>query len=207
VEIGVEFDFLADMAKGPGACFRRVLTVWIISLATVVIGNAQSEIPRYNQFEIKGEDVVWRNSYPIAGSVDSVRHAVVQMLKSKFFTFNVIRNEAGYNGELQHYKVDCRKYGRTYFNTPRIYCDGEWTGKFIVDVFQGHYTVTVYALYYERMVQSTGYYRTEKLAKGRYYDNVVTKQKSFRKSEFTNLTLMGTSLQDDFNVRNTVPVR
>ncbi|HRI79114.1 MAG TPA: hypothetical protein PLR06_06205 [Cyclobacteriaceae bacterium] len=195
------------MSNGPGACLKRVLAIAIISITAFIRSDAQSEIPRYSQFEIRGEDVVWENSYPIAGSADSIRRIVVQMLKSKFFTFNVIRNEAGYNGELRHYKVDCPKYGRTYFNTPRIYYEGEWTGKFMVDVFDGHYTVTVYALYFERMVKSTDYYRTERLVKGRYFDAVVTKNKSFRKSEFANLNLMGASLRDDFNTKNTIPIR
>jgi len=204
----LEFDFLAAMAEGLGVSLKWVLAGWIISLAVSSEGHAQSEIPRYAQFEIQGKEVVWKNSYPIVGSADSVRHLVVQMLKSKFFTFNVIRNEVGYNGELRHYKVDCRKYGRTYFNTPRMYYEGEWTGKFTVEVFQGSYRVTVYALYYERMEKTTGYYRTERPVKGRYFDAVTTKDNSsFRKGELANLTLMGTSLQDDFDVKNTTTIR
>ncbi len=169
---------------------------------------AQEGISRFDQFEILENELVWRNTYVCPGDIDSVRHRVVQMLKSKFFTFNVIRNEAGYNGELHHYKVDCKKYDRNYMNTPRMYWDGEWTGKFIVVLNKGSYQVSVYALYYEKMGQSSGYYRTEKPIKGRYLDAVTSKNKlSFRKNELANLSLMGASLRDDFDVKNTTPLR
>jgi hypothetical protein len=157
---------------------------------------------QYDHFEVEKNDLFWRYTYDYAGAKDSLRREVVQMLKSKFFTFNVVRNEAGYNGELKHYKVDCKRYGRTYLNTPRMYCEGEWIGKFTVEVVDNHYQVNVYALYYEKMEKSTGYYRTEKPIKGRYIDAVLKKNRSgFKKSEFANMALMGLSLRDDFDIK------
>lgn len=162
---------------------------------------------QYDRFTIENNDVIWRHTYEFPGLRDSLRREVVQMLKSKFFTFNVIRNEAGYNGEIRHYQVDCKRYGRTYTNTPRMYWDGEWTGKFIVDVFDNRYTVTVYALYYEKMQRTSDYYRTEKPVKGRYLDAVTKKNKTeFRKSEFANLALMSVALRDQFDIRYALPV-
>ena len=186
-----------------------MLNAAILAFVLAATGTfAQEGLSRFDQFEIKENELVWHNTYGYPGDADSVRHQVVQMLKSKFFTFNVIRNEAGYNGELRHYKVDCKKYDRTYLNTPRMYWEGEWTGKFTVEVFHGSYLITVYALYYEKMAQSTGYYRTEKTVKGRYLDAVTVKNKKiFRKNELSNLTLMGTSLRDDFDVKNTTSLR
>lgn len=169
-------------------------------------GLAQ-DITRYDQFQLKGEELYWLRDYRVDGGADSVRRLVVRMLKSKFFTFNVVRTESGYNGEINHYKVDCKKYDRTYLNTPRMYWEGEWTGKFIVDVFSDGYKVTVYALYFEKPEKSTGYYKTEKLLKGRYFEAVTKKNgRTLRRNEFSNLALMSMSLKDDFDVKNTVVV-
>jgi hypothetical protein len=168
--------------------------------------NAQ-ELTKYDEFEIKENELVWQHVYPCPGSADSVRSMVVQMLKSKFYTFNVIRNELGYNGELRHYRVNCKKYGRSYFNTPRIYCDGEWTGKFILEIKNQAYRVTVYALYYESVQQNADYLRTERVVKGRYLE-AVTKKKGtvFQKKELTNLSLMSFSLREEFSLKSTIDV-
>ena len=147
----------------------------------------------------------WRQDFAYPGDADSIRRHVVRMLKSKFFTFNVIRNETGYNGEIRHYKVDCKRYHRTYMNTPRMYWEGEWTGKFIVEVLPGGYRLIIYALYYEKHVKSSDYYKTEKLVKGRYIDAVTKKHgTSLKKGEFHNMALLSMSLKDDFDIRNTV---
>jgi len=170
--------------------------------STWLCANVQGQ--QYELFEITGGDVYWRNTYEYSGNQDSLRREVVQMLKSKFFTFNVIRNQTGYNGELEHYVVDCKRYGRRYSNTPRIYWDGEWTGKFIVDVFENSYRVTVYALYAEK-VEQTGYYKTQTTKRGRYIDIVTRKDKSgFLKGELHNMTLLSMSLKDQFDIRKTV---
>lgn len=158
----------------------------------------------YNLFEIKSGDVYWRYQYNFNGPTDSLRHEVVQMLKSKFFTFNVIRNESGYNGELKHYKVDCKRYARNYYNTPRMYWYGEWTGKFVVEVIDNCYIVTVYALYAEKF-QMTQYNPRQRMATGRYFETVTTKNRlAFKKSEYTNLDLLSLSLKDSFDIGNTV---
>src|SRR5690349_1583436 len=86
--------------------------------------SSVSYAQQFDLLEIRDNDHYWHNKYKYRDDADSVRREVVQMLKSKFFTFNVIRNEAGYNGELRHYKVDCRKYGRKFFSTPKMYWDG-----------------------------------------------------------------------------------
>lgn len=178
----------------------RVMRV-ILFLSAIPLFSFGQLQTKYDQFERKERDLVWQNTYRYEGKKDSLRTAVVQMLKSKFFTFNVIRNEAGYNGELKHYNVNCKQYGRTYLNTPRMYWEGEWSGKFIVEVTDHSYQVIVYALYYETMEKSTGYYKTEKEVKGRYINAVTKKnQNSIRKSEFHNLALMSLSLKDAFNL-------
>jgi len=170
-------------------------------LGVPVMSWAQQQ---YKLFELKQEDVIWQNVYSYSGKSDSLRPAVVTMLKSKFFTFNVIRNEKGYNGEIKHYRISAKRYNRTYMNTPRMYWDGDWTGKFIVEVVDNSYRVTVYALYYESVERSTGYYKTEKPVKGRLLDAVTNKHKDrFRKSELANLDLLSISLKDQFDIAQT----
>ncbi|MBS1979654.1 MAG: hypothetical protein JST74_00665 [Bacteroidetes bacterium] len=183
----------------------RVLFVglfWLLAFGT----HAQA-LTQYDKFEIKEGELVWQNTYECSGRADSIRAAIVQMLKSKYYTFNVIRNELGYNGELKHYRVNCKKYGKSYFNTPRIYCDGDWTGKFILEIKDHAYRVVVYALYFESVRMGTDYLRTEREVKGRYVEVVTTKSGSeFRKKELQHLSLMSLSLRDEFNLASTVYV-
>lgn len=176
----------------------------LIASFTAVEGFCQIE-SRYELFRIEQNDIYWSNTYDIPGSADSLRREVVQMLKSKFFTFNVIRNESGYNGELKHYKVDCKGYGRSYYNTPRMYWYGEWTGKFIVEVLDNYYRVTVYALYAEKYQTSGNNNRGQRITTGRYLEAVTTKDRiTIKKSEKANLHLMSLSLMDAFDIKNTV---
>ena len=178
--------------------FARVF--FLSSLCLSITAAAQ----QFDLFEIRDNDLYWHNTYKYGGNADSLRREVVTMLKSKYYTFNVIRNEAGYNGELHHYKVDCRKYGRRFFSTPRMYWDGEWSGKFVVEVFDNYYRVTVYALYAEK-VEKTGYYKTERRTQGRYVEVIAKKDFSdFKSSELDNMALMSRSLKDQFDIRNTV---
>jgi hypothetical protein len=174
---------------------------YLFFLLSALESNAQSGLTSYDRFEIRSGDLVWENTYRYAISPDSMRHAVVQMLKSKSYTHNVIRNEIGYNGEIHHYQVDCEKYGRKYSNTPRMYWDGEWMAKFVIQTAEGAYRVTVYAFYYEKTEREPGYYTIEKPVKGKYLDAVTVKNKSsFRKSELRNLSLMNLSLLDEFDI-------
>jgi hypothetical protein len=178
-----------------------IARAFCVFLAIILSLTASGQVQtKYNLFDLEDADVYWRNTYAFSGSSEDLRPLVVQMLRSKFFTFNVVRNDAGYIGEIRHYKVDCKRYGRTYLNTPRMYWDGEWTGKFIVKVFADHYEVTIYALYAEKIEQNVGYYKSEKAVSGRYVDIVTKKGKGFRKSEFNNLDLLSVSLKDSFDI-------
>jgi hypothetical protein len=176
----------------------RILGIFLAGIVSFTA--AGQALKKYNHFDLEDGDVYWRNTYTFTGPAEDLRPLVVQMLKSKFFTFNVVRNEAGYIGEIRHFKVDCKRYGRTYLNTPRMYWDGEWTGKFIVKVFSDRYEVTVYALYAEKIEQNVGYYKSEKTVSGRYVDIVTKKGKGFRKSESGNLDLLSISLKDSFDI-------
>lgn len=176
----------------------------LVMLMGAVNSFAQDET-KFELFRTEQDDLYWTNTYNFKGSADSLRREVVQMLKSKFFTFNVIRNEAGYNGELKHYKIDCKHYGRTYYNTPRMYWYGEWTGKFVVEVLDNYYRVTVYALYAEKFQAAANNNRGTRITTGRYIEAVTRKDKrTFKKSEHANLHLMSLSLTDAFDIRKTV---
>jgi hypothetical protein len=170
-----------------------------------VVNPIKEASSRYELFRIEQNDLYWSSTFSFEGSADSLRREVVQMLKSKFFTFNVIRNENGYNGEIKHYKVDCKRFGRTYYNTPRMYWYGEWTGKFIVEVLDNYYRVTVYALYAEKFLPTSTSHRGQQVTTGRYIEAVTKKDRlTFRKHEYANLDLMSLSLKDAFDIRNTV---
>lgn len=175
-------------------------TICIVLTAIISFAAEAQTLKKYDLFQIEDNDIVWRNTYAFEGPAEDLRPLVVQMLKSKFFTFNVVRNEAGYIGEIQHYKVDCKRYGRSYINTPRMYWDGEWTGKFVVKILPDRYEVMIYALYAEKIEQNVGYYKGEKSVSGRYIDIVTKKGKGFRKSEFGNMDLLSLSLKDSFDI-------
>lgn len=182
---------------------RRNFILLIVLLGTFDL-LAQEE-SQFELFRIEQNDLYWTNVYKYPGTSDSLRREVVQMLKSKFFTFNVIRNETGYNGEIKHYKIECKRYGRSYYNTPRMYWFGEWTGKFIVEVLDDHYRVTVYALYAEKFQPAANNNRATRITTGRYIEAVTKKDRmTFKKSEFANLHLMSLSLTDAFDIKNTV---
>jgi hypothetical protein len=179
---------------------RSLLVVGSLLVPVALPAQQQLEL-----FEIRNNDLYWSNTYIYKGNADSLRREVVQMLKSKFYTFNVTRNETGYNGEIKHYTVDCKRYGRRYASTPGIYWEGEWSGKFIVEITDDAYRVTVYALYAEKMEKSPPYHRMDKIVGGRFIDKVTTNDRSrFRKSEHPNITLMSASLKDQFDISRTV---
>jgi hypothetical protein len=82
---------------------------------------------------------------------------------------------------------------------------GEWTGKFIVEVLDNYYRVTVYALYAENFQPAANNNRGQRITTGRYIETVTKKDRTtFRKSESANLDLMSLSLKDSFDIRNTV---
>jgi hypothetical protein len=183
------------------ARFVRCLVVVLLLLTTSVVQAQQFDL-----FEIRDNDLYWHNTYNYSGNADSLRREVVQMLKSKFFTFNVVRTETGYNGELRHYTIDCKRYGRRYATTPGIYWEGEWTGKFIVEVAESGYRVTVYALYAEKLQKAPSYHRMAQMTGGRFIDQVTRDDRSnFRKTELGNVTLVSASLRDAFDITKTVP--
>jgi hypothetical protein len=174
------------------------LVVFMILFATAWRGMAQ----QYEGFKVENKDLFWRKSYVYEGNDDSLRRLAVSMLKLKPYTHNVIRNEAGYIGELIHFTMDCRKFGRTYLNTPRIYWSGEWRGKFKIEMAKGGYRVTVHALYFENKELPSGhYYRDNQMRKGFYINEVLRKDKlHFKKSVLSDMHLVGLVLQEEFDI-------
>lgn len=175
---------------------HRLLTILLLLVAQLSMGQ------KYDLFEVEGEELFWRHTYEYEGSADSIRRVVVALLKSKMFTQNIIRNEVGYNGELRHYQVNCKKYGRSYSNTPRIYWDGEWSGKIIVEIKDNRYRVSIYALYFENSSQPSSYYRNQNPRKGFYVKEVLKKNKTgFKKNVLADMALMSLALKDEFDIR------
>lgn len=191
--------------------FNIVKLFWLIAfnhtMRPIVIGlfflaPLFSQAQKYDLFEIENEQLVWRHTYEYAGPDDSLRREVVSMLKSKVFTQNVVRYELGYNGEIKHYQVDCKRYGRSYSNTPLMYWNGEWTGKFVVEVRDNRYRVTIYGLYFENKIQPSSRYPNNTARKGFYMNEVMSKGKTkFKKSTFADMALMSLSLRDAFDIK------
>lgn len=174
----------------------RHLVISLFFLAPLFI-----QAQKFDLFELENNELIWRYTYEYHGSVDSLRKEVVSMLKSKIFTQHVIRNELGYNGEIKHYMVDCKRYGRSYSNTPLIYWSGEWSGKFVVEVRDNRYRVTIYGLYFENKAQPSARYPNNTIRKGFYRNEVLNKGKShFKKSVLPDMALMSLSLRDAFDI-------
>jgi hypothetical protein len=166
-----------------------------------IVGFAQ----KFERFEIKNGDLIWQHTYTYSGLQDSLRREVVSMLKSKIFTLHVVRNELGYNGELRHYHVDCKRYGHKYNNTPLIYWSGEWSGKFVIEVADDGYRVTIYGLYFENKPQQISRHHTNQPRKGYYLHEIWKKgELQFKKNKREDIKLMSRSLRDDFDIINYV---
>jgi hypothetical protein len=161
---------------------------------------------KYDSFEIENNELIWRNTYDYDGPEDSLRSEIVSMIKSKLYTRNVSRNPIGnsgigYIGEIEHYTVDCKRYGRKYQNTPLIYWNGEWKGKFVIEVKPGSYRVTVYGLYFESVVQVSSPHDKKTTRKGPYIKEVWQKgHPTFKSGVLNDLTLMSLSLRDAFDI-------
>lgn len=164
---------------------------------------------KYDLFEIENADLIWRYTYVYAGPQDSLRREVVSMLKSKIFTQHVVRNELGYIGELRHYQVDCKRYGRKYNNTPLIYWSGEWSGKFVIEVADNGYRITIYGLYFENKPQQISRNQTNTPRKGFYVNEIWKKgHPHFKKNKLEDMVLMSASLRDAFDITQYVsPVK
>lgn len=180
------------------------ITLFLSLMLIYSIQSSAQEISQYDRFQLQEGELYWQYKYEYPGNADSVHQAVEKMLKSRDFTFSVIRSKEGFSGKINHYKVNPKRYGRTYTNTPKMYWDGEWSGEFVVEVGPGHYLVTVYVLQFKSETQSVGHYKPEKVRTGYYINEVTTNKQSFLKSEFINLSLMSLSLKDNFDLTNTV---
>ena len=157
---------------------------------------------KFDLFEVENDELIWRYTYEYEGAQDSLRREVISMLKSKIFTQQVVRNELGYNGEIKHYQVDCKRYGRNFSNTPLIYWNGEWSGKFIVEVRDNRYRVTIYGLYFENKEQPSARYPNNNPRRGFYSNEVLNKGKQhFKKSTLSDVALMSLSLRDAFDIK------
>jgi hypothetical protein len=172
----------------------------IAALIFCVTWKAQAQ--KFDLWSIENGELFWRYKFEYPGPQDSLRREVVSMLKSKVFTQHVVRNELGYNGEIRHYQVDCERYHRKYNNTPLIYWSGEWSGKFIIEVADNGYRVTIYGLYFENKPQQTNRFQAAAGRKG-FYVNEIWKKGSphFRKNKYHDMVFMSVSLRDAFDIR------
>ena len=183
-----------------------VRAAFVFFLVVIPLLCYSQDISQYDRFQLQEGELYWQNNFEYPGKVDSIRKAVEHMLQSRSFTFDVKRNKEGYSGKLKHYHVNPKQYGRTYINTPKVYWEGEWTGKFFIEIHEGYYSVVVYELEYKSETQAVGHYKPEKIRAGPYVDAVTNnKKQNFLKNEFPNLSLMSVSLKDNFDLKYVVP--
>jgi hypothetical protein len=181
------------------------ITLLLLIVCLLSIQSRAQEISQYDRFQLQEGELYWQHNYICPGNADSVNMAVEKMLKSQGFTFNVVRGKDGFSGKINHYQVNPKRYGRTYTNTPRMYWDGEWSGKFLIEVGVGHYQVTIYELQFKSETQAVGHYRPEKVRTGKYIDAVTASNKqSFLQSEFINLSMISLSFKDNFDLTGSV---
>ncbi|MBK8289567.1 MAG: hypothetical protein IPK96_00105 [Flammeovirgaceae bacterium] len=185
----------------------------ILLIPCIVCVSWFSQAQQYDSFEIENGELIWRYTYNYQGPEDSLRSEIVSMIKSKLFTRHVQRTQvgssgAGYTGEIEHYKVDCEAYGRKYQNTPLIYWKGEWKGKFVVEVRDDGYRITVYGLYFEVRTQASTPHQKSNTRKGPYIKEVWKKGDStFKSNVLDDMTLMSVALRDAFDIKKyTSPV-
>ncbi len=178
---------------------EKKIFVFLLIFLSIGAASAQQVINKYQDFELKEGELYWRSIYSYPEKTDSLRGSLEQLLVSKSFTQNVTQTETGYTGEIKAYRVNCKRYGRKYMNTLRMYWEGNWTGKFIVEIKGGRYRVTVYGLYYEITESKPAYNRVPSgPLKGKYIDAVCGEDYlSFRKSELNHMSLMNLALKDD----------
>lgn len=191
------------------------MKVYRISFLIVFISSFYAQAQKFDLFEIENNELIWRYTYEYDRAADSLRSEITTMIKSKAFTRNVTRNTigdggVGYYGEIQHYQVDCEHYGRKYQNTPLIYWSGEWSGKFVIEVRNNRYQVTIYGLYFEnKPIKTPSPHQTKNPRKGYYIKEVWEKgSPTFKKNVTDDMVLMSLSLRDAFDIKNYVsPVR
>ena len=176
------------------------VTLFLLAVCLNPIYTQAQEVLQFDRFQLQEGELYWQHNYVYSGSADSVQQAVEKMLKFRNFTFSIVRGKTGFTGKINHYRVNPKQYGRTYTNTPKMYWDGEWSGKFMIEVGAGHYQVTIYDLQYKSETQPVGHHQPEKVRTGYYIDVVTTNKKSLLKSEFINLSLISLSLKDNFDL-------
>ncbi len=177
----------------------RVLFLFLL-LPSSFFCMAQQESQPGTLFKIEDDELIWQCIYPAEANMDSLITQIERLLKGKVYTRNVLRNELGFDGEIHNYKVDCKKYGRNFFNTPKMYWEGNWFGKFFVEVKDNKYRVTIYGLFYERTTASTTNSRQKESKKYSYASHVTKDDGSIKRSERDNMLLMSQSLKDEFDL-------
>lgn len=185
---------------------RVVPVILFVSLCSTIICPGQNGPTTYDAFQLQNGELYWKNKYEFKGTAEELQRALSEFLRTKSFTSNVIRNENGFYGELRNFKVDCKRYGRRYFNTPHIYWDGYWSGKFKLEAVPNGYQVVVYWLFVEQNSTPAPHARKSQVTKGPYVDFVTDKDKSsLKKSELHNLLLMSLNLKDEFDLAKSAP--
>jgi hypothetical protein len=161
-------------------------------------------IEKYDLWQLEEGELFWSFTYTLTGKADSILQITERMIRASPFAYSIVRSGKGFYGELRNYTVDCKRYSRNQTNTPSIYWNGTWTGKFTIDVDENQYRVIVYALHYEKPEPTEWYHKKARTTKGSYVKWVTNRKNQLKKQEFSNLALMSMSLKDSFDLRQSV---
>lgn len=183
---------------------RHVLLYHLLTLtlSTAVLGQQKDWVSE-GSFHLEQQELIWQHIYTYDGEADSLEYLITQFLRGKYYTHHIIKSEAGFTGEIHHLKLDCKRLGRTYLNTPRMYWSGEWTGKFNVEIKGSRYRVSVFHLHFVNKPEPQNHKTSRYPLKGLYIDIVTKKNRTaFKVNERLNIALMSVALHDEFNIRN-----
>jgi len=166
---------------------------------------SQQEITAYRSFTIDNREVVWSQIYhedTLSASDLSVR--LFNDLKRKTWLINLQYEGTDIVADIHRMRIAYKKYGGKFRNTSTILRTGLWYGKLRISFRDGKYRVIVYGLNYIAQQPATGSGKVTMEAheiSGTLSEWVLNNYNtSFRKSRFTNLDIIHTSLNDNFTL-------
>jgi hypothetical protein len=163
----------------------------------------QEEVTTYRSFTIHNREAVWSQVYQANSiSAGDLSIKLFTHLKGRIWLTNLQYEGQDIVGDIQRMKIEYKKYGGRFMNTSTILRTGTWYGKLRISFKDEKYRVVIYDLHYTAMQPATGSGKLTMEAheiSGTFSEWVLNNYHTeFRKSRFTNLDIIHTSLNDKF---------
>lgn len=177
-------------------------------ILTFISSSVYSQpVPTYSSFAIDHKEVVWVQIYHQNESAESLSAQVLDFLKRKAWVKNLEYDGPELVADIQHFRVDYKRYGGKYMNTSSLIRSARWTGKLRVSFKDGKYRVVVYGLQYDarQPTMNTGKVsNAAHMIHGSWSDWVLNNYRSaFKKKRHKNMDLMHFNLKDGFTITET----